>query len=208
MYQQQHTIDELDRQNIASPRAGDLATPAMSPSSPASQQPAANSPTVPLTNDLTAVRSAASQSEPYMPSSYYPPGSAVPASSAPPSLPEQRRISYRTTYSRVQRWNAMLSRIMDYLWFALAVLEVLLALRFFLRILAANPFNTFVRAVFGVTHPLIEPFATAFTNPASRGHVLELTTLLAIVIYGLIGIAIIRLLWLTFYRNPDTGGSE
>lgn len=78
------------------------------------------------------------------------------------------------------------------------VLEVLLAFRFALRLLAANPNNGFVAFVYGITAPLVAPFVGIFGTPAFEGNVLEPHALVAIVVYALIAWALVKLGWILF----------
>jgi YggT family protein len=216
MYQQP-TIDDPRWQNPANEPEDESATHAVASSWQRNPQgQAGEAPTEPLGDHSPVARNASPSPAPYIPDPrpvaprYYSPlpdGAALPPMQGQVPLQQGQQqgvwAHQRVAYQRAQRWNMTLGRIMEYLWFALAVLEVLLALRFFLRVLGANAYNAFVQTILGVTNPMIAPFATAFANPSSHGHVLEVTTLLAIVIYGLIGIAAIRLVWLALYRDPS-----
>jgi uncharacterized protein YggT (Ycf19 family) len=83
-------------------------------------------------------------------------------------------------------------------WFALfifSLIGVLLGLRFFLKLLAANLTTQFVIWIYEVTDPLLNPFTLAFpTAKISSGFVLEFTTLFAIFTYVFIGYLIQELL--------------
>lgn len=71
-------------------------------------------------------------------------------------------------------------------WFFIGLLEGLLALRFSLALLGANPNNSFAALVYGTTGPLVAPFKTLFGVPAAGGAVLETYTLMAmlVVLFG------------------------
>jgi len=77
----------------------------------------------------------------------------------------------------------MVQRIM---WSVLGFLEILLALRFMLKLIAANPDSGFAALIYGITAPFIAPFALLIGTPTSGGMVLEVTTLFAMSIYALV----------------------
>lgn len=71
------------------------------------------------------------------------------------------------------------------LWSALAFLEILLAFRFVLRLIAANPDSGFAMLMYGITGLFIAPFNGLVTTPTSGGMVLEVTTLIGMAVYAL-----------------------
>ena len=85
-------------------------------------------------------------------------------------------------------------------WLVLGILEALLALRFVLKLIAANPANPFAVFIYGITSLFVFPFAGLTATPAAGGMVLEISTLIAMLVYGLIGWAVERLIWVIFYR--------
>jgi len=78
-------------------------------------------------------------------------------------------------------------------WLALGVVEALLILRVALKALGANPAAGFVQFVYDVSAPLIVPFRAIFPTLATARGVLELSALVAIVVYALIAWGIVRL---------------
>lgn len=95
-----------------------------------------------------------------------------------------------TTYSNTSR---PLYRGTQVVWYVLGLLEVLLALRFLLRLTAANPAAGFTDFVYSMTAPLIAPFAAVFPATAVEGNVFEWSTLLAMLVYWLAAWAIVKL---------------
>ena len=79
-----------------------------------------------------------------------------------------------------------LFQITRIVWSILVFLEVLLGLRFMLKLIAANPDSGFAALMYGITNPFIAPFAGLIATPTSGGTILEATTLIAMVIYALI----------------------
>ncbi len=79
-------------------------------------------------------------------------------------------------------------------WYILGIIEVLLAFRFILKLLGANPAAGFTSFIYGITYIFAAPFLAVF--PSSRivqGSIFEWTTLLAIAVYAIIAWGIIKL---------------
>jgi len=76
--------------------------------------------------------------------------------------------------------------VLQIIWGILALLEILLGLRFMLKLIGANPDSGFATFVYGITGPFLAPFEALISTPAAGGMVLELTTLIAMAIYVLI----------------------
>ena len=72
------------------------------------------------------------------------------------------------------------------------VLEVLLLLRFVLKLMGANANQRLVSGLYGVTEPLVRPFQGIFPEPAGPP-VLDLAALLAVVFFFLIAALIVAL---------------
>jgi uncharacterized protein YggT (Ycf19 family) len=85
-------------------------------------------------------------------------------------------------------------------WLLLGILEGLLALRVLLKLIAANPGSPIAVFIYTVTGLFLGPFRGLTPTPAVGGMVLEISTLFAMLIYGLIGWAVERLIWLIFFR--------
>src|SRR2546428_3827043 len=72
------------------------------------------------------------------------------------------------------------------------VLEVLLLIRFILKLTGANAQQPLVSGLYGVTEPLVRPFQGIFPEPAGPP-VLDLAALLAILFFFLIAALIVAL---------------
>ena len=92
------------------------------------------------------------------------------------------------------------------LWLVFGLLEGLLALRFFFKLIGANPENAFASFLYGLTDLFLIPFADLTSPLAANGMVLEISTLLAMGIFALVGWAIERLIYVIFYRPRSTTG--
>lgn len=75
-----------------------------------------------------------------------------------------------------------------------SVIIGLLAIRFVLALLGANPANAFANFIYSVSHPFAAPFFNLFNYDQTLGRSrIELGTLVAIVVYALITGLLIRL---------------
>jgi len=99
-----------------------------------------------------------------------------------PGYAATEQVTRDVAAERRQTWS-MVNRIM---WSAVGLLEILLGLRFVLKLIAANPASGFAALIYGITAPFIAPFALLVGTPTSGGIILEVTTLIAMTIYALI----------------------
>ena len=87
------------------------------------------------------------------------------------------------------------------IWTILAVLEIMLGLRFVLKLLGANAASGFGTFVYGTTGLFVAPFAGLLSFWSSGELVLELTTLVAMAIYALVFWGIVRVLGMAMERS-------
>src|SRR4030042_6282047 len=82
-------------------------------------------------------------------------------------------------------------------WYILGLLEVLLAFRFVLKLLAANPSAGFSSFIYNVSYPFAAPFISVFRLTKVEGSIFEWTTLLAMFVYFLIAWGIVKLFFMS-----------
>lgn len=82
-------------------------------------------------------------------------------------------------------------------WYLFGILEVLLAFRFVLKLLAANSSAGFTSFIYNVSYPFAAPFLNVFRAMKIEGSVFEWTTLLAMLVYWLIAWGIIKLFFMS-----------
>lgn len=82
-------------------------------------------------------------------------------------------------------------------WYILGILEVLLAFRFILKLLAANPSAGFSSFIYNVSYPFAAPFLAVFHISKIAGSIFEWTTLLAMLVYWLIAWGIVKLFFMS-----------
>lgn len=78
-------------------------------------------------------------------------------------------------------------------WYLLGILEALLAIRFLLKLMQANPLAGFTSFVYAITGLFTAPFEAVFRNFRAQGSVVEWTTILAMLVYWLIAMAAVKL---------------
>lgn len=101
----------------------------------------------------------------------------------------------------VAKRRLILGRIIQLVWLMAGTLEALIGLRFVLKLIAANPDNTFARLVYDLTAVFLWPFFGLTITPSVEGIVLELHSLIAMVVYALLAWFVVQLIWLIFYRT-------
>ncbi len=77
-------------------------------------------------------------------------------------------------------------RVNRVLWSILGFVEILLGLRFVLKLLGANPDSGFGTFIFGITGLLVAPFTGLFPTWGSGEAILETTTLVAMLVFALL----------------------
>ena len=93
------------------------------------------------------------------------------------------------------------------IYFAFGVLNVLLAFRFILQLLGANPSNGFVDFIYNLSAIFVTPFIGIFNESLARGavttSVFEPATLIALVVYAFIAWAIVTLIRVASGREEE-----
>jgi len=78
-------------------------------------------------------------------------------------------------------------------WYIFGLVEILLLFRFILKLLAANPDAGFTSFIYGVTHIFVAPFISVFRTMRVEGNIFEWTTLLAMLVYYVIALGIVKM---------------
>jgi hypothetical protein len=93
-----------------------------------------------------------------------------------------------------------LRRLTSLIQLGFGVLNGLIGLRFLLKLMAANPANPFASLVYFVTSPFLWMFQSLTRTPSFEGIEIEFFSLIAIIVYALIGWIIVQLMWILFSR--------
>ena len=88
----------------------------------------------------------------------------------------------------------------QFVWLFFGILEALIALRIGLKLIGANPASLFAAFIYGVTNLFLFPFTGLTGTPAAGGMVLEISSVIAMVVYALIAWGLERAIWVIFYR--------
>lgn len=71
------------------------------------------------------------------------------------------------------------------IWFLAFVLEMFIGFRIFLKVIGANPQAGFASFVYALTAPFLAPFAGLVSSPSAHGSILEITSVIALLVYFL-----------------------
>jgi YggT family protein len=117
----------------------------------------------------------------------------------------------RTTQKEPERERRIFTfKATQLVWLLFGILEALIALRIGLKLIGANPDSQIVSLIYGITALFLLPFTKMVASPTSGNMVLELSSMFAMLIYGLISWVIERIVWLIFYRpsGPVVGVTQ
>ena len=120
-----------------------------------------------------------------------------------PAPPVRPVAPVRTTRTAVYRQTGGSYRVIQAVWWIVGFVDVLIAIRFVLKLFGANP-APFVRFMYDVTWPLIAPFHGIFNTAQEGRSILEPESLVAMAIYALIGWGIVSLIRLMSRPSSST----
>lgn len=130
-----------------------------------------------------------------------------PLSNAASTPPLARPSMVNRTDSPEEEFHTVIfaiGKLEDFLqWFAI-VLEVILLIRFVLRLIGADPANIFASVLYGITNVVLYPFLNIVPSPSLRPYqAFEFSTLIAMAIYTLVFWAARRFLHIIINRPED-----
>ena len=97
--------------------------------------------------------------------------------------------------------NSSIARIVNIVYFLFGALELLLMVRVILHLIGVNPENGFANFIDVLSYPFVALFASLVQNPTPGGtSVLEITTLIAMLVWAIIAWLVGRLIWLVLSR--------
>ena len=114
----------------------------------------------------------------------------------------QKRISeVRTSQRDVGQEQRIFSfKATQWIWVALGIVEVLIGLRVLLKLIAANPASPFAAFIYNLSDIFLFPFVGLVGTPAAGGVVLELSSIIAMLVYALLAWGLERIVWVVLYR--------
>jgi uncharacterized protein YggT (Ycf19 family) len=92
-------------------------------------------------------------------------------------------------------------RVTQIIWLLLGLLEVLIGLRFVFKLIAVNGANPFAELIYNITKLFVAPFASLTSAPSAGGMVLEISSLIAMIVYLLVAWGLERIVYVALYRQ-------
>lgn len=90
--------------------------------------------------------------------------------------------------------ETFLYRVTQAIWYLFSLLETLLIVRFILRLFGANPDAAFTSFVYGISQVFVAPFQYVFGSPSVGVAVVDMSTLLALIMYWILAWGITTLI--------------
>lgn len=97
--------------------------------------------------------------------------------------------------------NSSIARIVNIISYLFGALDLLLGIRVILQAIGANPDNGFVKFIYDLSTPFVGLFTGIIQNPIlGETGVLEVTTIIAMIVWAIFGWLVGRLIWLVLSR--------
>ncbi len=112
----------------------------------------------------------------------------------------QRQVVSNPSADRLQT----LARANQIIWLFFVFVEALIGLRIVLKLIGAGTEAFFTQLVYGTSQVFLWPFSGITTNPGTGTYVLEISSIIAMLVYLLVAWGITRLVWAVFHRNSST----
>ena len=95
-----------------------------------------------------------------------------------------------------------LDRVAQFIWLVFGVIIGLIGLRVLLRLIVANPQNTFADTIYSITNIFLGPFFGLTSTPTTtNGIALEISSLIAMMVYALVAWVIVKLVYVLFSKS-------
>ena len=95
-----------------------------------------------------------------------------------------------------------LAKTSQVIWLITGILESLIGIRVLLKLIAANPEAGFATFIYNMTAVFLAPFFGLISEPSANGAVLEMSSLIAMLVYALLAWGIVRVIWITLGKQP------
>ena len=105
-----------------------------------------------------------------------------------------------TAHEQGQEQRIATFKVTQLIWLLLGILEAVIALRVVFKLIGVNAANPFAAFLYNVTNLFVAPFASLTGAPAAGGSVLEISSIIAMIVYLLIAWALERIVYVLFYR--------
>ncbi|MFP4008319.1 MAG: YggT family protein [Spirulinaceae cyanobacterium] len=113
---------------------------------------------------------------------------------------EERRLREEEERLERARRQSILDKVINFIYYLVAALEVLLLIRFILRLSGANVENDFARTIYAISEPFYAPFSTLFISPAWNENraIFDVNVLVGMAVYALLAWLVVRLIQILF----------
>ena len=95
-------------------------------------------------------------------------------------------------------------KVSQIIWLLFGGLEALMGIRVILMLIGANPANGFTAFVYQLTQLFLWPFQNLIANPNFQNMTQDVTSIIAMIVYALLGWLIVRMIWVVYYRVPTS----
>jgi uncharacterized protein YggT (Ycf19 family) len=95
---------------------------------------------------------------------------------------------------RIEKRVGLVRKIKGFIWFLCGFIEVIIGARVVLKLIGADPLNSFTNFIYDISYPFVAPFFGIVTEPAANGGVLEAGSLIAMAVYLFIAWGLVRLI--------------
>jgi len=102
----------------------------------------------------------------------------------------------------------LLRKASQIIWLLTGILEAFIGVRILLKLLAANPEAGFAQFVYGMTALFLVPFEALLPTPSAGGAVLEISSIVAMLVYALVAWGIVRAIWIIFEQPPPDNSAS
>ena len=113
-----------------------------------------------------------------------------PPASAPGPNPAPTPVEH-VSVTEQSRYNFRAAAVV---WFVVGVIEIFIAARFLGKLFGASAQSAFVNFIYQVSGPMVSPFTGIFGDTGSRTNTFETASLVAIVVYAVIGWGLVVLI--------------
>ena len=97
--------------------------------------------------------------------------------------------------------NSAIARVVNIVYYLFGIVQVILVIRVLLHLVAANSSNAFANIIDTISYPVVVLFSNLVQNPVlGTTSVLEITTIIAMVVWAIVAWLIARLIWLVLSR--------
>ncbi|HSH02919.1 MAG TPA: YggT family protein [Anaerolineae bacterium] len=122
-------------------------------------------------------------------------------------MQQKRTSEVRTSQQNSGQEQRIFSfKITQWVWIILGVVETLIALRVILKLIGANAASPFAALIYNISNLFLFPFEGLVGTPTSGAIVLEISSIIAMLVYLLLAWGIVKIVWVVLYR-PRGGES-